>query len=163
MIFKGVKDVQRRCVTLFAPRVRSETVTVARQQTGRYAVHNNTPMWGDSHFTPVILSASDQCRGRDALELGPKAIVLIRTSQLPAWAQSTSYDRNEIHAGVDDEQVIGDMRQLLKNGNACIMHSQIRFMHADVSIADGVVNAAHETGVTRPPELTKMMARAASA
>lgn len=114
-------------------------------------------MWGDSKFTPVILCASDQCRGFEALELGPKAIVLIRTSQLPAWAQSTSYDRNEIHAGVDDEQVVGDMKYLLKNGDACIMHSQVRFMHTDVAIANGVINAAHATDVTRPPELTKIM------
>ena len=119
----------------------------------------DVPEW---HFSPVILCASAQGGAQgapqaDVLELGPKAIVLIRTRRLPAWAQSTVYRPDEIHVGIDDsDHVRADMKALLQNGDACVMQSQVRFVHADVAVASDMLKAANDEAI-RPRELVSVV------
>ena len=105
-------------------------------------------------FTPVVL-----CETRDDAEdeFGSKGLLLIRTTHLPAWAQSTYYARDEVHAGTDDEQVVSELKELLVSGNAMVLRKNARFLHAVSSVAAAMIDAASDPAVVPPPEMSRAL------
>lgn len=92
-------------------------------------------MEGDDVFTPVVLCATAMHTGYADLELGPQGILLIRSSLLPAWAQSVYYDRNELHVSNDDIHVVLQLQALVRAGDALVIRSKARYLHSGAAIA----------------------------
>ena len=90
-------------------------------------------------FTTVVVCETGTLRTGESLEIGPVGVLLFRTSALPQWAHSISYDRGELHVAEDDGPGrIEELRQLIRRGDAMLVKNA-RFVHAAAPIGSQMV------------------------
>lgn len=94
-----------------------------------------------AEFTPVVLCETAIDRLGQTSELGPQDVLFIRTTKLPAWAQSKRYDAGEVHLGGmrDLEKARAELALLASEGHAVCV-SNVTYVH---SMTNGVGFAVH--------------------
>ena len=90
-------------------------------------------------FTTVVICETGVLRSGECVEIGPVGVILFRTSALPTWAHSISYDRGEFHVTEDDGPGrIKELRELIQRGDAMLVKNA-RFVHAAAPVGRQIV------------------------